>query len=181
MVRPISTDLRERLILAVQRDGISARAAAARFGVSVSSSVKWVQRHRATGSVAPSKIGGHKPNTLSAHSDWLISRTQTDFTLRGLVTELADRDVKVAYVQVWRFVHANGLSFKKNAFYPPNSSAQRSPGDASNGRNIRDRLIPDGSYSLMRPGQRPTWPPCAAGQPRASASMPKSPMAIGKP
>ena len=113
MAKPLSTDLRERLVLAVERDGISARAAAARFGVSVSSAIVWVRRHRETGSVAPGKIGGYKPNVLSGHSDWLIARTKTDFTLRGLVAELAARDVQVAYVQVWRFVHANGLSFKK--------------------------------------------------------------------
>jgi transposase len=114
MARPISTDLRERLVLAVERDGISARAAAARFDVSVSSAIKWVRRHRETGSVAPGKIGGHKPNILSgAHAAWLIVRTQTDFTLRGLVAELAERGVRVDYVQVWRFVHARGLSFKK--------------------------------------------------------------------
>lgn len=114
MVRPISTDLRERLVLAVERDGISARAAAARFDVSVSSAIKWVRRHRETGSVNPDKMGGYKPNILSgAHADWLIARTQTDFTLRGLVAELAASGVQVDYVQVWRFVHARGLSFKK--------------------------------------------------------------------
>lgn len=114
MARPISTDLRERLVLAVERDGISARAAAARFDVSVSSAIKWVRRHRETGSVAPGKIGGHKPNILSgAHAEWLIARTRTDFTLRGLVAELSANGVKVDYVQVWRFVHARGLSFKK--------------------------------------------------------------------
>jgi transposase len=114
MARPISTDLRERLVLAVERDGISARAAAARFDVSVSSAIKWVRRQRETGNVSPGKMGGHKPNILSgAHADWLIARTQSDFTLRGLVVELAERGVRVDYVQVWRFVHARGLSFKK--------------------------------------------------------------------
>ena len=114
MARPISMDLRERLVLAVARDGISARAAAARFGVSVSSAIVWVRRHRETGSVAPGKIGGYKPNILGGtHGDWLIERTDTDFTLRGLVAELGARGVKVDYVQVWRFVHARGLSFKK--------------------------------------------------------------------
>lgn len=63
---------------------------------------------------APGKIGGYKPNILSgAHGDWLIERAKSDFTLRGLVSELAERGVKVDYVQVWRFVHARGLSFKK--------------------------------------------------------------------
>ena len=75
----------------------------------------WVRRYRETGSVAPGKIGGYKPNVLGgAHGDWLIERTDTDFTLRGLVAELAARGVKVDYVQVWRFVHARGLSFKKS-------------------------------------------------------------------
>jgi putative transposase len=132
MARPISTDLRERLVLAVERDGISARAAAARFDVSVSSAIKWVRRQRETGSVSPGKMGGHKPNILSgAHADWLIARAQTDFTLRGLVTELADRGVQVDYVQVWRFVHARGLSFKKKRAAGRTVAAQdRSPARA---------------------------------------------------
>ena len=55
-------------------------------------------------------MGGHKPNILSgANRDWLLERAGTDFTLRGLVAELAERGVKVDYVQVWRFVHAEGL------------------------------------------------------------------------
>ena len=45
--------------------------------------------------------------------DWLLERVTSDFTLRGLVAELAERGVKVDYVQVWRFAHAEGLSFKK--------------------------------------------------------------------
>jgi transposase len=36
------------------------------------------------------------------------------------VEELAERGVRVDYVQVWRFVHARGLSYKK-AFFPPNN------------------------------------------------------------
>lgn len=47
------------------------------------------------------------------HRDWLLERVKSDFTLRGLVGELAGRGVKVDYVQVWRFAHAEGLSFKK--------------------------------------------------------------------
>jgi putative transposase len=102
--------LRARLVGAVECDGISARAAAARFGVSVSSAIKWVRRHRETGSVAPGRMGGYKPRLLTGDlRDWLLDRTKSDFTLRGLVAELAERDVKVDYVQVWRFVHAEGL------------------------------------------------------------------------
>jgi putative transposase len=115
MAKPYSMDLRERVVAAVERDGMSRHAAAAHFGVSASSAIKWVRRSRETGSVAPSKIGGHKPKTLrGAHRDWLLERTARDFTLRGLVAELAEqRGLKVDYRSVWEFVHAEGLSFKK--------------------------------------------------------------------
>ena len=36
-----------------------------------------------------------------------------DFTLRGLVAELAERGLKVDYRTVWSFVHDEKLSFKK--------------------------------------------------------------------
>jgi putative transposase len=82
--------------------------------VSESSAIKWVRRQRETGSVAPLRIGGYKPRLLAGElRDWLIERARRDFTLRGLVAELGERGVKVDYVQVWRFVHAEGLSFKK--------------------------------------------------------------------
>ena len=160
MSRPISTDLRERLVLAVSREGISARAAAARFGVSVSSAIVWVRRHRETGSVAPSKIGGYKSPTFcrGMHGDWLVERTKSDFTLRGLVAELAERGVRVDYVQVWRFVHARGAELQKKAFFPPNSSAPRSQGGARSGASIKIDLIPGTSSSSMKRGRRRTWP-----------------------
>ncbi len=119
MARPYSIDLRERVILAVERDGLSRNAAARRFGVAISTAVNWLRRHRETGSVAPSKMGGHKPRKLiGAHRVWLLERTKTDFTLRGLQVELADAaigpgGIKVDYRTVWSFAHDEGLSFKK--------------------------------------------------------------------
>jgi len=60
-------------------------------------------------------MGGHKPKSISgAHRAWLLERTKKDFTLRGLVAELAERGLKVDYRTVWSFVHAEQLSFKKN-------------------------------------------------------------------
>jgi len=83
--------------------------------VAASSAIKWVRRVRETGSAAAGQMGGHKPNILSGlNRDWLRERATRDFTLRGLVAELAKRGVKVDYVQVWRFVHAEELSFKKS-------------------------------------------------------------------
>jgi putative transposase len=128
MAKPLSMDLRERVVAAVLRDGMSARRAAARFGVSESSAIKWVRRQRETGSVAPSKIGGYKPRLLAGElRDWLLERARRDFTLRGLVAELGERGVKVDYVQVWRFVHAEGLSFKKKRAARRTAAAQDRP------------------------------------------------------
>lgn len=115
MSKPYSMDLRERAVRAVERDGLSRRQAAARFGVGVSTVIRWVRRLRETGTVAPGKMGGHRPKKLSgAWRDWLIERCRAgDFTLRGLVAELGARGLKVDYRSVWEFVHAEGLTHKK--------------------------------------------------------------------
>ena len=78
--------------------------------------IHWVRRFRETGSVAPSQMGGYKPKAIrGAHHAWLAERIQFgDFTLRGLVAELAERGLKADYRSVWAFVHAQKLSFKKN-------------------------------------------------------------------
>lgn len=116
MGKPYSMDLRERVVGAVEREGMSRRQAAARFGVSYSSAIAWVSRHRRTGSVAPGQMGGHKPKKIAgAHRAWLLARCREgEFTLLGLVAELAERGLKVDYRSVWNFVHAEKLSFKKN-------------------------------------------------------------------
>jgi putative transposase len=109
-------DLRERVVAAVEKGGLSRRQAAKHFGVGASTAIEWVRRSRETGSVAPGQMGGHRPKNISgAHRDWLLHRCrEKEFTLRGLVDELAERDLKVDYRSVWEFVHAEKLSFKKN-------------------------------------------------------------------
>src|SRR6195952_404962 len=94
MVRPLSNDLRKRVVAAVS-GGESCRAVASRFGVAVSSVVKWSQRYRATGSVAPGKMGGHRKRVLEPHGAFIKKRiSQTPhLTLHGLKNELASRGV----------------------------------------------------------------------------------------
>jgi putative transposase len=77
---------------------------------------KWTKRERETGSLAPAQVGGYKPRTLSGDcAEWLRARIASGpFTLRGLAAELAERGIKTAPRAVWVFVHAEGLSFKKN-------------------------------------------------------------------
>ena len=116
MGKPYSVDLRERVVAAVETGGMSRRGAALQFGVGITTVINWVRRQRTTGSVAPGQMGGHKPKAIRGeHRVWLLQRTRAgDFTLRGLVAELADRGLKVDYHSVWNFVHDEKLSFKKN-------------------------------------------------------------------
>jgi transposase len=116
MTRPLSNDLRERVVAAVT-GGESCRAVASRFGVAVSSVVKWSQRYRATGSVAPGKMGGHRKPVLEPHRAFIVGRLEQTphLTLHGLKDELAARGVTASHNAVWLFLRREGLRFKKNA------------------------------------------------------------------
>jgi putative transposase len=119
MTRPLSNDLRVRVVAAIA-GGESCRSVAARFGVAVSSVVKWSQRYRATGSVAPDKMGGHRKRRLEPYHAFILERiSQTPhLTLHGLKQELAARGVNVSHNAVWLFLRREGLRFKKNAVRP---------------------------------------------------------------
>ncbi len=52
MGTPLSLDLRERVVAAVD-GGLSRRKAADRFGVSISSAIRWTSLRRRTGDVRP--------------------------------------------------------------------------------------------------------------------------------
>lgn len=115
MGKPYSMDLRERVVRAVEEEGLSRRQAAARFGVGISTVIRWVRRLQETGTVASGKMGGHRRKKLSGvWREWLLERCrERDFTLRQLVAELAERGLKVDYRSVWEFVHAENLTHKK--------------------------------------------------------------------
>ena len=115
MTIPYSIDLRERA-LARKAAGATNREIAGALSISASCVSKWTKRQQETGSLAPAQIGGYKPRTLSGDcADWLRVRIGSGpFTLRGLAAELAERGIKTHPRAVWVFVHAEGLSFKKN-------------------------------------------------------------------
>jgi transposase len=119
MTRPLSNDLRERVVAATLA-GESCRAVAERFGVGVSSVVRWSQRYRKTGTVAPGKIGGHRKPVLEPYRAFIVERLERTphLTLHGLKDELSARGVKVSHNAVWLFLRREGLRFKKNAVRP---------------------------------------------------------------
>jgi putative transposase len=129
MARPFSVDLRERVVAAVVKGGLSRRRVASQFGVGISTVISWVRRYGETGSVAPGRMGGNRPpKIVDEHRAWLVARIEEkDFTLRGLVAELAERGLKVDYRTMWKFVHAEDLSFKKNRARQRAGSPRRRP------------------------------------------------------
>jgi putative transposase len=99
MGRPYSRDLRERVVTAILKGGLSRRKAASHFAVGISTVINWVRRFRETGSIARGKMGGYRPKAIvDEHRNWLLLRIkEQDFTLRGLVAELGSRGLKVDY------------------------------------------------------------------------------------
>ena len=117
MTAPLSNDLRERVVKAMAA-GESSRSVAARFGVAISSAIKWAQRYRATGSVAPDKMGGYRKHILEPHRAFIAERIKQTphITLHELKAELAARGVIVSHDTVWKFLQREGFRFKKTLF-----------------------------------------------------------------
>ena len=125
-------DVDLELVAAVE-GGMSRNRAAKQFGVAISTAIGWMKRVDETGSVAPGQMGGHKPKAVSGDDAvWLSQRIKDgDFTIRGLVAELAGRGLKVDYHSVWDFVHAEKFSFKKKrGGWRTRSSRRRMTADA---------------------------------------------------
>lgn len=92
MTRPLSNDLRERVVAAVVGGG-NCQAVATRFGVAVSSVVKWSQRYRTTGSVTPGQMGGHRKPLLEPHRTFIVKRiSQTPHLTRQNVKDYKPPD-----------------------------------------------------------------------------------------
>jgi putative transposase len=115
MARACSVDLRERAVARFEA-GETIRSIGEALAISPSCIPKWAKRKRETGSIAPGRIGGHKKPTLSGErAEWLRERCRSGpFTTRGLTAELLARGIKTDRRAVWVFLHAEGLSFKKN-------------------------------------------------------------------
>jgi putative transposase len=126
MARPYSMDLRERVVRAVEEEGLSRNKAAGRFGIGIKTAIDWVRLYRETGSVAAKPMGGRRPKKIvGEYRDWLLERCRVqDFTLRGLVGELAERGLQVDYRTVWDFVHGEKLSYKKRRWSPASATGR---------------------------------------------------------
>ncbi len=117
MTKPLSNDLRERLVCAVE-GGLSRRCASERFGVAASTAIKWVDQWRRTGDVGPRPQGGdHRSHRIEAHGEEIMAMIEEmpDITLGELVAHLDEvHGLSVAPSTVWRLLDRHGMTFKKN-------------------------------------------------------------------
>jgi transposase len=117
MTKPYPMEMRNRAVKFVEA-GESRHQVAGRFGIAASTVIDWLDRHAKTGSVAPAKVGGHRPKKIvGEYRDWMLARMKAgDYTLQGLADALErEKGLKVDYKTVWTFVHAERQSFKKNS------------------------------------------------------------------
>ena len=124
MAGAYSQDLRDRVINAVVVEGMTRRAAAARFGVSGSSAIKWVERVERSGSRTAAKMGGYKRVRLEPHRAFLegLWAEKSDITLQALCDRLlSERGVKADTSLMSRFLRRLGVTLKKR----PSSRASR--------------------------------------------------------
>jgi len=108
-------DLRARALAAVD-GGLSRRAAASRFGVSVSSVIRWDASRRASGSFEPKPQGGDmRSRRIEARHGEVIAafEEESDRTLEELCDRVAERGIATSTSGLSRFFHRHGITRKK--------------------------------------------------------------------
>ena len=122
-----SADLRGRVLDAVEA-GSSVRRAAARFGVGVSTAIRWVRRWRETGERTARKQGHPIRSKLDAHDTYLLGLIEqtVDITLDEMRHRLAEeRGVRAGYGTLWRFFDRRRITVKKRRAMRLSRSAPR--------------------------------------------------------
>ena len=118
MTRPLSNDLRCRVVTAVVEGGMTRRGAAKRFGIAPSTAIKWVHAWHRTGSYRPRAQGGdRRSQRIEARAEVVLAPLDEtpDMTLVEIATHLeSEHDLRVSQSTVWRFFRRRGITFKKN-------------------------------------------------------------------
>ena len=128
MARAFGLDLRRRVVAAID-GGMSARAAAARFSVGISTAISWHRQWRETGSLEPGRQGKPAGSKLDAHAAFILDLVdgQKDIALHEIAETLArERGLRSCPATVWYFLSKRGLAHKKRRAMPRSKSAQMS-------------------------------------------------------
>jgi len=124
----LSDDLRIRVVSEVAK-GSSRRAAAARFGVSISSAIRWTRAFHQTGSAKAKPQGGdRRSKRIEAHRAFILKTVaqRKDITLAELQERLARRGAHFGIGTIWRFFDRHDITVKKRRRMRPSSNAPMS-------------------------------------------------------
>ena len=116
MARAYSQDLRDRVIDAALA-GVSARQAAARFGIGIATAIVWVRRARESGERTARPQGQPQRSKLDPHRAFLLGliEAKDDVTLLEMQERLAaERGLTASVGTIWIFLDRAGLTFKKS-------------------------------------------------------------------
>ncbi len=125
MARALSEDLRSR-VLKAWGDGMSARQAAVRFGIGISTAIRWVARAK-IGERAPRPQGRRQGSSLDAHETFIVGliEERKDITLNEMVERLAaERSVRIGRSALSDWLRRRGWTFKKS---PPTHWSRIAP------------------------------------------------------
>lgn len=123
-MRPLSLDLRRRILDALNDEG-SSRVVAARFKVSASGVRKLRAKVERTGILEPDVAPGRERLVRGKHERQLkkLLTQYPDATLNLLRELLADKTgLAVSETTMWRQLRRMGLTLKKRASAPPSES-----------------------------------------------------------
>lgn len=131
MPRPLSLDIRERVIARVE-SGDSRRGAAEQFDISASAAIKLLQRWSATGEAAAKPTGGSQSRLDEYKEEVLaIIREKPDMTLCEAAAAVGKRVIKTSKSAIHRFCERHKITFKKNAARGRTRTARRGGGKAT--------------------------------------------------
>ena len=128
MAKSLSFDLRSRVLAAIA-DGVSCRQAAARFGVSASSAIRWQGLRRAGGDGRPKPQGGDRlSRRTDAHADLIAAELaeMPDITLPELKERLAAQGASTSVTALWRYFRRHGITRKKRRPTRPSRTVRTS-------------------------------------------------------
>ena len=115
MAKVLSLDLRNRVVAAVS-GGMSRRRAAARFGISPASAVRWCALQRVSGTPAAKPMGGDRHSArFERQADLILALVAEtcDITLMELQAKLAEQGHRFGIGTLWRFFDRHGITWKK--------------------------------------------------------------------
>ena len=137
MPKPLSMDLRERLLAAVEA-GQSRRATGRQFAVSESCVIRLMKHYAREGTIAPGKMGGHMRPALEPHYGRIreLVAATPDITIEELRGQLAAEGIRISRSPLGRCLLALGLTRKKRHGMPPNRTVRMSPPRAMPGATV---------------------------------------------